>query len=47
MSANPHANGGELLQDLVLPDFRDVRRRRRAAGHELDRADAQARRLPA
>jgi xylulose-5-phosphate/fructose-6-phosphate phosphoketolase len=23
MSANPHANGGELLQDLVLPDFRE------------------------
>jgi xylulose-5-phosphate/fructose-6-phosphate phosphoketolase len=23
MSANPHANGGELLQDLHLPDFRD------------------------
>jgi len=23
MSANPHANGGVLLQDLVLPDFRD------------------------
>jgi xylulose-5-phosphate/fructose-6-phosphate phosphoketolase len=23
MSANPHANGGELLQDLSLPDFRD------------------------
>jgi xylulose-5-phosphate/fructose-6-phosphate phosphoketolase len=23
MSANPHANGGELLHDLVLPDFRD------------------------
>jgi xylulose-5-phosphate/fructose-6-phosphate phosphoketolase len=23
MSANPHANGGELLQDLVCPDFRD------------------------
>ena len=22
MSANPHANGGQLLQDLVLPDFR-------------------------
>ncbi|WP_093174073.1 phosphoketolase [Sinosporangium album] len=22
MSANPHANGGELLQPLVLPDFR-------------------------
>jgi xylulose-5-phosphate/fructose-6-phosphate phosphoketolase len=23
MSANPHTNGGELLRDLVLPDFRD------------------------
>jgi xylulose-5-phosphate/fructose-6-phosphate phosphoketolase len=23
MSANPHANGGELLQDLALPDFRE------------------------
>ena len=23
MSANPHANGGALLQDLVMPDFRD------------------------
>jgi xylulose-5-phosphate/fructose-6-phosphate phosphoketolase len=23
MSANPHANGGELLVDLMLPDFRD------------------------
>jgi xylulose-5-phosphate/fructose-6-phosphate phosphoketolase len=23
MSANPHANGGELLQDLRLPDFHD------------------------
>jgi len=23
MSANPHANGGALLKDLVLPDFRD------------------------
>jgi xylulose-5-phosphate/fructose-6-phosphate phosphoketolase len=23
MSANPHANGGTLLHDLVLPDFRD------------------------
>ncbi len=22
MSANPHANGGQLLQDLVLPDFK-------------------------
>jgi len=23
MSANPHANGGQLLRDLKLPDFRD------------------------
>jgi xylulose-5-phosphate/fructose-6-phosphate phosphoketolase len=23
MGANPHANGGALLQDLLLPDFRD------------------------
>jgi xylulose-5-phosphate/fructose-6-phosphate phosphoketolase len=23
MSANPHANGGRLLRDLVLPDYRD------------------------
>jgi xylulose-5-phosphate/fructose-6-phosphate phosphoketolase len=23
MSANPHANGGLLLRDLCLPDFRD------------------------
>jgi len=23
MSANPHANGGSVLRDLVLPDFRD------------------------
>jgi xylulose-5-phosphate/fructose-6-phosphate phosphoketolase len=23
MSANPHANGGELLQELALPDFRE------------------------
>ena len=23
MGATPHANGGELLRDLRLPDFRD------------------------
>ncbi|MEO8456483.1 MAG: phosphoketolase family protein [Chloroflexota bacterium] len=23
MSANPHANGGALLRDLIIPDFRD------------------------
>jgi xylulose-5-phosphate/fructose-6-phosphate phosphoketolase len=34
MSANPHANGGALMRDLDLPDFRDyaveVDSRRRA-----------------
>ena len=25
MGANPHANGGLLLKDLVMPDFRDYR----------------------
>ena len=28
MGANPHANGGLLLRDLDLPDFRDLRGRR-------------------
>ncbi len=32
MSANPHANGGELLRDLVLPDFRDYGSRSRRRG---------------
>ena len=31
MSANPHANGGLLLRDLELPDFRELRRRRAGA----------------
>ena len=31
MSANPHANGGLLLRDLDLPDFRGLRRRRARA----------------
>ncbi|GAA5077770.1 xylulose-5-phosphate/fructose-6-phosphate phosphoketolase [Thermocatellispora tengchongensis] len=35
MSANPHANGGELLRPLALPDFRDyaVEVKRPAAAH--------------
>ena len=47
MSANPHANGGALLRDLVLPDFRDyaVDVARPATTHE--RGDARARRVPA
>ena len=32
MSANPHANGGLLLRDLRLPDFRELRRRGPRAG---------------
>ena len=46
MSANPHANGGELLRDLVLPDFRDYARRRSGPGHDVERGDARARRVP-
>ena len=53
MSANPHANGGLLLRDLSLPDFRDyaveVPRARRQhggghprAGHLPARRDAPA-----
>ena len=32
MGANPHANGGMLLRDLRMPDFRDVRGGRAVAG---------------
>ena len=32
MSANPHANGGRLLRDLEMPDFRDYAVDGRAAG---------------
>jgi len=32
MGANPHANGGILLRDLRMPDFRRVRGRRALAG---------------
>ena len=47
MSANPHANGGLLLRDLRLPDFRDVRRAGGAPGHRRGRGHPRARRLPA
>ena len=36
MSANPHANGGLLLRDLALPDFRD---------YAVDVDEARARRF--
>ena len=47
MSANPHANGGLLLQDLALPDFRDYAVDVAAPGHHLRRGHPGARRLPA
>ena len=47
MSANPHANGGLLLRDLDLPDFRDLRRRRPDSRSHDERGDAGAGRLPA
>ena len=38
MSANPHANGGELLRDLVLPDFHDYAVKVDRPGSELQEA---------
>ena len=38
MSANPHANGGLLLRELALPDFRDYAVDGRQPG---DRASAR------
>jgi xylulose-5-phosphate/fructose-6-phosphate phosphoketolase len=38
MSANPHTNGGELLSDLVLPDFRDYAVSVDKPGTETDEA---------
>jgi xylulose-5-phosphate/fructose-6-phosphate phosphoketolase len=38
MSANPHSNGGELLRDLVLPDFRDYAVEVKEPGQNLDEA---------
>ena len=47
MSANPHANGGQMRRPLRMPDFRDfavaVREARRVGGRE----HAPARRIPA
>ena len=47
MSANPHANGGLLLRDLALPDFRDYAVAVAAPGTTFERGDARPRRLPA
>ena len=46
MSANPHANGGLLLRDLALPDFRDYAVDVDAPGDDGQRGDARAGRLP-
>ena len=44
MGANPHANGGELLRDLALPDFRDYAVDVPAPGAAIERGDPRARR---
>ncbi len=38
MGANPHANGGLLMRELSLPDFRDYAREVSKPGHELGEA---------
>ncbi|MCP1676941.1 xylulose-5-phosphate/fructose-6-phosphate phosphoketolase [Natronocella acetinitrilica] len=35
MGANPHANGGLLCKDLILPDFRDYAQPVAEPGHEM------------
>ena len=45
MGANPHANGGRLLRDLELPDFRDYAVEVPSPGSDRQRADARARQL--
>ena len=47
MSANPHANGGELLRDLDAARLSRLRRRGAAPGADLRRGDARAGPLPA
>ena len=42
MSGNPHANGGLLLRDLEMPDFRQLRRPGRRARGQQRRADPGA-----
>ncbi len=47
MSANPHANGGLLLRELELPDFRDYAVEVPRPATTDERGHARARRLPA
>jgi len=43
MSANPHANGGELLQELRLPDFRTYAVKPRCSGRSSATSSATTR----
>ena len=45
MGANPHANGGLLLRDLVMPDFRNYAVKVPKPGTEIARGYARARRI--
>ncbi len=47
MGSNPHANGGLLLKDLRLPDFRDYAVSVTKPGAALDRSDARDGQVPA
>ena len=47
MGANPHANGGLLLRDLLMPDFRDYAVEGAVTGIGPGRRHARARRVPA
>ena len=47
MSDNPHANGGLLLKDLRMPDFRDYAVDSFRAGLDRDRSDPSAGKVPA
>ncbi len=47
MGANPHANGGLLLKDLVMPDFRDYASASHETRHLNRRSDAGTREIPA
>ena len=46
MGANPHANGGALLRDLRLPDFRDYAVEVTPPGAASGGGDARAGHLP-
>ena len=45
MGANPHANGGLLLKDLILPDFRYYALDIRASRQDRRRGDARFRKI--